>query len=217
MGEVNLNRHPPKPMTELIMLISSGLASINTLTVAVIGWAAAFVVGVILQTQENPWYQVVIPAIVSAVIPSTIILVSEILKIRRERQKSKDERAEREDDKHLSYSERLAELNVAERAKLLEERDRTHRGAIETVKREAEFYKFQAEFRKLETFEARMRAHALNDELNRILLCMNVNGITLPDFKLKSEDEMSLEIELKVAAYKQKLEKEKDALIHFAD
>jgi hypothetical protein len=199
------------------MLISSGLVSVKTLTVAVIGWAAAFVVGVVLQAQDNSWLQVVIPAIVSAVVPSTILLISKILELRREQQKSRDDREERGDDKHLSYSEKIAELTAAERAKLLEEKERNYQ-------QKSDFLNYQLEIRVLQTFEARMRAHQWINEVTRcqgyifqLHALMSQAGLNIPEFKIKTDEEIQLDIAEKVAAYKLKLEKDKEALIHLTD
>jgi hypothetical protein len=150
-----------------------------------------------------------------AMIPATALLVLKLIDVWQERQKRKQAKEEEDDAGHLSYGERLVTESLAERARLLSEREKNHQTEIR-------FYKYQLEIKEIETIESRFRAHFHGNELSRaqahISVCQGLManaGLEIPEFKLKTEAEMQIALQAELANYRKKLEKEKEAMIHF--
>ena len=215
MDKIQSLHHPPKKF----MVIQS-LTHIKLEAFTALSGAAGALSSVILFFQGEElggWLNTaIVVAFVTAFIPAFFLLILKLVDIYHERQKAKDKDDDEAEARHFSYSEKLAELTVAERARLLADRESSHKGEIE-------FFKYQLEFRKLEAFEARMSAHALRNEMNlmnahiwQLHNLMSNEGIPIPEFSAKTDGELTLIVAEQVAEYKAKLEREKDQIVHLS-
>jgi hypothetical protein len=156
-------------------------------------------------------------AFVTAFIPAFFLLILKLVDIYHERQKAKKKEEDEDEARHLSYDERRLEMAEQVREKGV--------GYLKDgLHKQIEFYKSQVFLEQIKTFEARMARHRYGDELTRIhshvYAChslMSQKGITIPEFALKSGDELMLGLEAEVLAFRQKLEKENEMLIHLSN
>lgn len=220
-GKSNLNgtmdktiiNHPPAKT----MVI--GIAHIKFIAVSIISWIAGSIAGLVMMFQDpvpnSEWWQH--PAVVAAVVTALFVFAQKLLDHFRESRKDQDEREDERDEKHQTYSEKLQELTQSERAQLLG-------GLKDLHQKEIEFFKSQVFFKEVENFEARMRAHRYGNEVTRIhshvYVChslMSQKGLEIPEFVLKSGEELMLGLEAEVLAFRQKLEEEKRQMIQMSN
>ncbi len=153
----------------------------------------------IFQTVPAPWYEA--PATISGILTLVGLIVGQIIT---RLWNSRDKK----DDQHVSIATLTYNLSQQERKEVLGELHKVH-------DREIRFEKNKAQLSAIEAFESRIRAHRSQNEMQRLHhhiyethTLMAKAGIAIPEFKLKSGDDLMKGLEEEVANFKRQLNDE---------
>ena len=183
------------------------------------GWMAsvtvkAFQVSPMNQPVQTPWYEN--PAVVAGVVTGIFLIGGKILDNWWKKREAENAREDEEDSRHITFSQRIQELTLDERKNLLGELVKLHDRDVANLKEQAErdvrFWQREFGTKSKGEYEARLRAHAFANEVNRvhgyIHIChieMAKAKVTIPDFKLTSYEEMMSGVEAQMLNFKDTL------------
>jgi hypothetical protein len=185
---------------------------------------AAWLAGKFMQIlQVTPpasvWYES--PAFVGGLVAGVFIIIKELLDWIKQNRKDKKADEKEDDQRQITFSEKIQELTLDERKSLLGGLMQLHEKEVQMLEDKSEseikFWKREFAIKSRGEFEARMRAHRFGNEVNRLNAhifmlhaSMSRSNLDIPEFELKSYDQLMQGLDDEVEKHQSSLSERHD-------